>query len=339
MKADLMIGVKGEYNLIRRKAITDDFGNRVPGPVVEETGFVKNILTTRFFDDALTVTNLGIRACVVGEGTTTPAESNTTLVSYKANTTTLQAFATAFNATVSPRYVAKSYTFRFGEGVAAGNITEVGTVPSSFTGTLNASSPVMSRALVKDSGGTPITMAVLSDEFLDVVFKMTWYVPEDVTGSVSIAVRGVATPFNYTLRALGMIADLLRPAWDTQQIGCCPGEFVAFGSDFDPGANTTSTLQAYTADPATLIATGSNRVTSVSAPAYVPGSKNRTFKFVFGLTQANVAVQSFFFKNYSNYGYSPSIGAYQILLSAPLPTKLATEQLAFYVNMALANVP
>lgn len=339
MKANMMIGVKGEYNLIRRKAITDDFGNRVAGPIIEETGFGRNILTTRFFDDALTVVNLGIKACVVGEGNTPPMEANTTLVSYKAQTATLQAFSTTFNATVSPRYVAKSYTFRFGEGVAAGNITEVGTVPSSFVGTVNAAAPLMSRALVKDSGGTPITMTVLSDEFLDAVFKMTWYVPEDVTGSVSISVRGVATPFNYTLRALGMQAGIGRPMWDTQQIGCCPGAFVGASNDFDPGANTTSTLQAYTADPATYIATAGNRVTSVSAPAYVPGSKNRTFKFTFGLTQANVAVQSFFFKNYSNSGYSPSIGGYQILLNAPLPVKLNTEQLAFYVNMALANVP
>lgn len=338
MKANMMIGVKGEYNLIRRKAITDDFGNRVAGPIIEETGFGRNILTTRFFDDALTVVKLGIKACVVGEGNTPPVEADTTLVSYKAQTATLQAFSTTFNATVSPRYVSKIYTFRFGEGVAAGNITEVGTVPSSFGGTVNASAPLMSRALVKDSGGTPITMTVLADEFLDVVFKMTWYVPEDVTGSVSIAVRGVATPFDWTLRAIGMSASLTRPAWNTEQIGCCPGAFVG-AYDFDPGANTTSTLQAYTADPATYIATDGNRVTSVSAPAYVPGSKNRTFKFTFGLTQANVAVQSFFFKNYSNFGYNPSIGGYQILLSAPLPTKLNTEQLAFYVNMALANVP
>lgn len=338
MKANMMIGVKGEYNLIRRKAITDDFGNRVPGPVVAETGFVRNVMTTRFFDDALSVVNLGIKACVVGEGTTTPTEADTTLADYQAQTATLQAFTVDLNATVSPRYARKNYTFRFGEGVAAGNISEVGLVPSSYGGTVNASAPLISRALVKDGGGLPITMTVLSDEFLDVVFRMTWYVPEDVTGSVNISVRGVSTPFNYTIRAVGLVAGLSRPCWTTQQIGCYSAALVGTSYDFDPQASTISTLQAYTYDPTAAGAAG-NRVTSVTPQPYVPGAKNRTFKFVFGLTQANIAVQSFFFKNYNNFGYSSAIGGYQILLNTPLPTKLNTEQLAFYVNMALANVP
>jgi len=338
MKANMKIGVKGEYKLIRRKAITDDFGNRVPGPVVAESEFGRNVMTTRFFDDALTVSALGINACVVGENNTPPAETDTTLVDFQAATTTLQAFTVNFSTTASPRYVQKVYTFRFGEGVAAGNIAEVGTIPSSYGGALNASAPVMSRALVKDEFGDPLVMTVLSDEFLDVIFRMTWYVPEDVTGSVNITVRGVSTPFNYTVRALGMVAGLSRPAWTTQQIGCVSSTLVS-NSDFSPGASTLSTLQAYTYDPATGIGSNSNDVDSMTPQTYVPGSKNRTVKFTFGLTSALIAVQSFFFKNYSNFGYSNSIGAYQILLDAPLPTKLNTEQLSFFVNIALANAP
>ena len=338
MKANMMIGVKGEYKLIRRKAITDDFGNRVPGPIVAESEFGRNVMTTRFFDDALTVAPLGIRACVVGENNTPPSETDTTLVDFQAQTTTLQAFSVEFNTTVSPRYARKIYTYRFGEGVAAGNIAEVGLVPSSYSMAVNASAPIISRALVKDAGGLPIVMTVLSDEYLDVIFRMTWYVPEDVTGSVNIAVRGVSTPFNYTIRGIGL-AEITQRAWHTGQIGCCSNGLVGSGNDFDPGASAHNTLQAYTADPSGYIAVSSNRVSSVTPQPFAPGSKNRTFKFTFGPTQANIAVQSFFFKNYHESGYSTAIGAYQILLDAPLPTKLNTEQLAFYVNIALANAP
>ena len=332
MKANMVIGVKGEYDLIRRKAITDDFGNRVPGPVMEESGFVRNILTTRFFDDALTVNGLTIRACVVGSGTGTPDESDTTLDSYVANTITRQSFSAVFNATVSPRYVARIDTFRFGEGVAAGNITEVGMVPSSFGGALNGSAPLMSRALVKNGSGVPITMTILSDEFLDVIFKQTWYVPEDVTGSVTIAVRGTPTAFDYTIRAMCMANGLAATSWDDARIDVCPIT-SDFSDPYIPAAAATSTLQPYTFDPSTIPGYD-NRITGVTGATYVPGSKNRTFKFVFGPTAANIAAQSFFHKNRTG-----CLGAYQILLSEPLPTKLNTEQLAFYVNMALANVP
>jgi len=339
MKVNLNIGVKCEYAFVTRKAITDSNGNRIPGPVTNETDFTRNTLTTRFFDDALSEVGLGIKAVVVGEGTATPAESDTTLATYKANTTTLQSFAVNYNTTTSPRYVEKVYTYRFGEGVAAGNLTEVGFVNTAFVGTLNASSPVSSRALIKNAGGVPITLSVASDEYLDVVLKMTWYVPEDVTGSTSFSIRGVATTVGYTIRALGMSDSLVRPAWNTLQIGVCPGAFVDSGYDFDPGASTTASLQAYTADPMDYIAVGTNRLSSMTAPDLVPGSKNRTFKFLFGLDRCNIAVQSFFFKNYNNFGYSGGIGAYQILLDSPLPTKLNTESLAFYVNMSLSNAP
>lgn len=121
--------------------------------------------------------------CVVGSGSTAPTNADTTLAALVASTTNLTA-STNGQATSAPYYGYNRVTYRFDMGVAAGNLSEVGIGwgPTSL----------FSRALILDSGGTPTTITVLSNEFLNVTYEVRVYAPTaDVTAAVTIA--GVST--------------------------------------------------------------------------------------------------------------------------------------------------
>lgn len=130
-------------------------------------------------------------ACQVGTGSTAPANSDTALVARVAGTTTIQASATG-TASSSPYYGYTQRTYRFAQGAAAGNLTEVGIGWSTTGATL------FSRALIKDGGGSPTTITVLSDEFLDVSYELRSYAPVG-DSSVDVVISG--TTYTFTIRA------------------------------------------------------------------------------------------------------------------------------------------
>ena len=132
--------------------------------------------------------------CQVGTGTSAPAVTDTTLQAYLVGTSTIQADSAQSYVAGPPAYVTMSRTFRFGTGVAAGNLTEVG------VGWATASGSLFSRARIVDGGGSPTTISVLSDETLDVVYTLRAYVPADATGSVTLA----GTSYGYTMRWAGV---------------------------------------------------------------------------------------------------------------------------------------
>lgn len=112
-------------------------------------------------------TNIAI-GCRVGTGSTAVNASQTNLTATLASTTTIQ--AGSFGAqSVEPYFIWARKTFRFGQGVAAGNLTEVG-VYSNIAG-----NPLFSRALILDAGGNPTTLTILADEYLDVTYELRIY--------------------------------------------------------------------------------------------------------------------------------------------------------------------
>jgi len=114
--------------------------------------------------------------CQVGSGNAVPANANTALVSYLAHTSTIQTTNTGASGS-APYYVFLQRTYRFAEGEAAGNISEVG-VGWATTGSL------FSRALVLDYIGNPTTITILSDESLDVLYEVRNYIDiVDKTGT------------------------------------------------------------------------------------------------------------------------------------------------------------
>lgn len=115
--------------------------------------------------------------CQVGSGSTAPSAAQTALVNRIAGTNTQQVNNSGAQAS-APYYGWARRTYRFAEGVAAGNLSEVG-VGWATSGSL------FSRALILDGGGSPTTITVLSDEVLDVTYELRRYPGTvDLTGTV-----------------------------------------------------------------------------------------------------------------------------------------------------------
>jgi hypothetical protein len=135
-----------------------------------------------------------IGGCVLGSASSTPAVTDTSISSILGSSSTLQAWGVSTANTTTPPYWCSYYwKFRFNTGVATGNISQVAMAYDS----VSAGTALFSLALVKDSGGTPITITKLADEVLDVTYTLQLYCPtSDVTGVVSIS----GIDYNYTVR-------------------------------------------------------------------------------------------------------------------------------------------
>ena len=167
------IGLKGIFNL--------KFTNVKTGQI-RELEFTNLILNSGL--DRIAIGNF-IGGCVLGSGSSTPVATDTSITGILGSSTTLQAYGVGTANTSTPPYWCSYYwTYRFIEGVATGNISQV----AMAFGTVSAGTTLFSLALVKDSGGTPITITKLADEVLDVTYTLQLFCPSaDVTGTVSIS--------------------------------------------------------------------------------------------------------------------------------------------------------
>lgn len=134
-----------------------------------------------------------LRFCRVGTGSATPIETQTNLGSQVAFTESRAPDGqVSSNLGVSPYYTSLKNVFRFGEGVASGNLTEIG------VGWDTAGSTLFSRALILDGGGSPTVLPVQPDEYLDAVYDLRIYPPlGDIAGSINITGSGT---HDYTMR-------------------------------------------------------------------------------------------------------------------------------------------
>ena len=120
-----------------------------------------------------------IDRCCVGSGGSAPAANQTALQTFVASTSTRQGSETPLlQVSESPIYYGSRFTWRFGLGVAAGNLSEVGMGW--------ADNALWNRALIRDSEGTPVTLTVLNDEYLDVIVEIRIYPQESFNGSFNL---------------------------------------------------------------------------------------------------------------------------------------------------------
>lgn len=168
MKFNAHSKVGARFKLIVRKASDDS--------VARETDWFSNLV----LDTGLDRMSAGtwIDRCCVGTGNSTPVVTQTALDSFLASTSTQQSSSTGVQTSTTPYYRWIKVTWRFGQGVAAGNISEVG------LGWGNAN--LWNRALIKDANGNPTTITVLSDEYLDVVSEVRFYDAGSTSGSFDL---------------------------------------------------------------------------------------------------------------------------------------------------------
>lgn len=244
--------------------------------------------------------------CKVGDGTSTPISTQTTLDSQKASTNTT--FNSDLNSASgsAPWYGLFRRYFEFALGTAAGNLTELGFGPSSGA--------LFSRTLFKDGSGNPVTIVVLSDEILQVTYEARQYAPEVDAAFSGIVIEGVARSGVVRAASAGN-----GSAWSFINNNAANGN--AFGS----GCSTYSgDLGTVTGQPASL--SGSNANTATYS-TYVPGNYYLDATWAFALDKGNAVggIKSVAFNN--------SRGQYQANFTPVLDkTSAKTMTLTFRIS-------
>lgn len=266
-------------------------------------------------------------SCYVGTGSTAPAVTDTALASFLAASSS-KTGATNQNVTADGAnyWYGRTHTYRFNAGVAAGNLTELG-VGTSQTA-------LFSRALIRDGSGTPTTITVLPDEFLDVTYQLRVYVPGgDATGTVVIS--GV------TYDVVTRIADINTANYwaiafntksGTQNVYVNPSYFV--GGFANQTGVTNGVLGAVTGRPAgTLsnVADSTYRDPGVPA-AYVAGSFRRDSVVTVRLGDGNLSpgIRSMLYHN--------GLGYWQTQFTPAIP-KTASQVLTLNTRTSWGRVP
>lgn len=173
-------------------------------------------------------------------------------------------------------------TVRFGEGIAAGNIAEVG------MGRGYESQPELlsCRALVRDTLGNPTTVEVFSDEFLDLTYTL------------SVFIEHADKPFTLNL-ASGQHDGLLRPGFLSPTVGYNYNTFLTWGLGLNavisnpfanPDALRATVVSQGTVGPVTAGILGTRSVANLtfSPKAAVPAPFTRDVVIQAPLTVANL---------------------------------------------------
>lgn len=325
------LGYSGRIRMVRHTA---------SGEVRQDTGWFNNLILDSGLDaigfrpNDNASTWHWLMGAVVGSGNTPPSPGDGGLETFVAGTTTLAGTPT-YPSTVkfsSPPSLVYTKLFRFGEGVAAGNLSEVGI----SIATALSTAELFSRALIVDGGGTPITITVLSDEFLDVYYELTVSMPPvDLTGTFSMNIKGTPTDFDYVIRPARVLITNGVYNWGVAHgsgLGYLPLPIIpntdVGGIGTGASGVTNGTIGTVTGQPT---GTG-DYIDSATVSTYVAGDFYRDQTFKLSLSRGNLSggIKSFMF----NFGP----GMYQMEID-PVVDKLATDIFEIVMRINFANAP
>lgn len=272
----------------------DENGNEIPGSRREPVPPFKNLITNGGLNRMGTSADY-LNWCQVGSGSTTPVNDDTSLVSRIAGTSTLQSTAGGSQPS-APYYTYRRNVKRFGLGVAAGNLAEVG-IGWATSGSL------FSRALIKDAFGDPTTITILADEYLDVTYELRCYPKTtDTTGTV-VATGNLAGTYDFIMRASNVTDSTTQNGWE-----------ISSGGRNQNSTNTAGGI-AYPGDIGAIASSpsGSPVFTSstISSNAYSQDSFEMVFFMSLGLNDANINIRSVRIKM--------GIGVYQCQFDPAIP--------------------
>lgn len=329
---------------------TDYVVRKYRGDIITGEYKAKNLLLNGFFDALLDMgTDTRIKGVVFGAGTATPSESDTALQSYLGGGNSFQAQGVIRNSTVNPLSVTNWVTIRCDAGAVVGNVSELGIYRGSGTGALSPSSgrDLATRARIVDGMGSPTTITVASDEFLEVTFYWTVYLMDGVTGTLTINLLGTPTDFDYEIRPISMQNTTLVPDFVTGTLpsntgtrdltmgfyitltndvrGCSVTGETSFG---DPSASGNPPNQTIAA----------NKFTSITQGPYTPGSKQRAFTLRLPLDNGNIGSPGIRSFNLGT-GRQPTSTCWfmhQVLLDGPFQ-KMAGQIFDLPIQVTLGN--
>lgn len=257
--------------------------------------------------------------CFVGSGNAVPSVNDSALQTLVATSnSSIQAVSQTAQTSTPPYYHSAIVTYRFAQGAAAGNLSEIG------IGKVGASW-IFSRSLIKDASGNPTTVTVLPSEFLDVSYELRSYVPmNDATFTRTIS----GTNYNVLMRSANAGGNnLWGPYWA-----------LLNGSGF---MSSSIAIEAYSgAIGANVLSTPSSTISgslrSGNWAAYVNNSLKRSCSFTLGLNDDNHAngIRSILLATNGVH----SAGAYQFEFTPSIP-KTASNILTLNFEVSWARRP
>lgn len=276
------LGLSGQYRLV---ASTDPEGKEV----TKDTGWFDNLITNaglnrigqvsatvayqtwHFRDDIL-------RAFRVGSGTTPPQFTDVALdaeiAAVSLASSSNAGWISSQGANYTDGYMHLTVTRQFGQGAAAGNLSEIG---------LGDVNNLFSRALILDSFGDPTTITILANEFLTVYYTLRVNIPQadQVISAHPVMLDGVSTPHDITIRPNN--ANSYTQASQPEQ----SWKFFTVASGLGCGLASNGGLVAATSDR------GGTSCSSFSTQGYVADSYERWTDFYWDLNRANFDMSTF----------------------------------------------
>lgn len=288
--------IGARFKLIVRKVCDDS--------VVKETPFFCNLVLNTGLDRMSVGTF--IDRCCVGSGNSTPNNAQVSLDSFVASTTANQS-NTAGISTVSPCYYWGRRTWRFAQGVATGNLSEVG------LGWTNTN--LWNRSLIKDINGNPTTITVLSDEYLDVISEIRFYPTELATSSFNLYDKNntLVSSHNVTIKPY-MSNNGLFFFFNKISVG----SVVVVVSTGDIGATITQ------------MPSGTSSNSTKSREITYPTARSCLNTVTLGLNDANIIHKSLYFSVDGVMSGSGGIG-YQMQINPPITVKNNTREMEYKI--------
>ncbi|WP_444890051.1 hypothetical protein [Microbulbifer sp. DLAB2-AA] len=293
MIVNCTLGMTGEYKVEKLRGSTVTF----------ESDWFPNIITDNGLDLWAT-SSAKFAEGFVGTGNATPQKSDISLANYLAADTSNYGATKSIDTNEYCMYLQKA--FEFNEGVATGNISELGVGP--------ANNNFFSRALVRDADGSPTTISVLADEKLRFYYRLRINQPlNDFVAQVD----GYST----TLRAANAdVAASWSDGMDGQPL---------FGSQQSPLSSATMATDGVIADVNNPPTGNRFYVTSATTDSYVPGSHVLSGTLLWDTSEGNGTLSAFQFVIYG-------MGTWQFSIS-PAITKGFTQRLSIGVRIRWAR--
>jgi len=275
--------------------------------------------------------------CSVGTNNTAPAAGQTLLLTPLGSVTAPTDLGSSFVSGASP-YVQRSFQYDFAVGALVGNVAEIGI----GNGTYNVT-PLISRALVLDGGGSPTVVSVLVTESLRVTYYIRNYIVTTDTAGV-VTIGGIN--YNYVIRAAAwnLTTNILNAnfpgPWDAiaGQVGSSyvfysapnltPYGVTGVGALAAFSTQTLNTIALYPANTGGAVGCGTN-----SSHAYTAGDYYRDNTITIGLTEANSLTGGI-----GSIVYGGMFGLYQMNFTPQLP-KTALNAFALRLRISLSNYP
>jgi hypothetical protein len=299
--------IAGKYKLAIKRG--DD--------IIEETPWFHNTILDQGLDRmGATASAEIINSAQVGTGTTAPSTTQTSLTSFLAGVNRGSPYPNSSVNSGSPNYQSlKTWIFTFTQGAVVGTISEVG------VGWASTGATLFSRELIRDGGGSPITLSLTAIDQLIIYYELT-FTPTITTGSGSVVLNSIT--YNYSSR-------LLRAASFAETPFVVLGQRLAFIQDvytFQSGAS----LAAITANFPNGTQISSGTQSSITTGSYTTGNYYLDKSVFWDVGRANDA---------------GGIGAlmvdltgagiyYQIVFTTPIP-KTNTQQLTLVLRFSWAR--